>query len=77
MRHGIYSVMRHPLYTSVMLASLGWALLWQSGPALVAALLLAPFFDAKARREERWLAERFPDYGDYQRRVARFLPWIY
>ena len=76
-RHGIYGLMRHPLYTSVLLASLGWALIWGSGPALLAALALGPFFEAKARREERWLRERFPEYAGYARRVRRFLPWVY
>ncbi|MBN2505425.1 MAG: isoprenylcysteine carboxylmethyltransferase family protein [Verrucomicrobia bacterium] len=76
-RRGIYAAMRHPLYASVMLASLGWALLWQSGPALAAALLLIPLLDAKARHEERWLVSHFPDYPDYQRRVRRFIPGIY
>jgi protein-S-isoprenylcysteine O-methyltransferase Ste14 len=71
---GIYARMRHPLYTSVILASVGWAGLWQSWPAGLAALALIPFFSAKARREERWLREKFPDYGDYERRVPRFLP---
>ena len=74
---GIYSRVRHPLYTSVILASLGWALLWQSWPALLAAFALGPFFNAKARREERWLREMFPDYASYEKRVKRFLPWIY
>jgi protein-S-isoprenylcysteine O-methyltransferase Ste14 len=73
-QHGIYARMRHPLYTSVMLASLGWALVWQSVPAFVAALALIPFFHAKARREERWLSKQFPSYADYARRVPRFLP---
>jgi protein-S-isoprenylcysteine O-methyltransferase Ste14 len=76
-QHGIYSVMRHPLYVSVVLASVGWALIWQSGPALAVAVLLAPFFDAKARHEERWLRARFPEYAEYQRRVRRFIPWVY
>lgn len=76
-RHGIYGLMRHPLYTSVILASLGWALIWQSWPALLAALVLGLFFDAKARREERWLREKFPEYADYARRVRRFIPWVY
>jgi len=76
-RHGIYGLMRHPLYTSVFLASVGWALIWQSGPALLSALILGPFFDAKARREERWLREKFPEYADYARRVRRFIPWVY
>ena len=73
-QHGIYARVRHPLYTSVMLASLGWALIWQSGPAFVLSLMLIPFFHAKARREERWLSERFSGYADYEKRVPRFLP---
>jgi protein-S-isoprenylcysteine O-methyltransferase Ste14 len=73
-QHGIYARVRHPLYTSVMLASLGWALIWQSGPAFLVALALIPFFHAKARREERWLREKFPGYADYEKRVPRFLP---
>ena len=73
-QHGVYAQVRHPLYTSVMLASLGWSLIWQSWPALIMALVLIPFFHAKARREERWLRERFPGYADYQRRVPRFIP---
>jgi protein-S-isoprenylcysteine O-methyltransferase Ste14 len=71
---GIYARVRHPLYTSVMLASFGWALIWQSGSSLLAALALVPFFHAKARREERWLREMFPGYTDYARRVPRFVP---
>lgn len=76
-QRGIYSLMRHPLYTSVVLASMGWALIWQSLPALIAALASGSFFDAKARREERWLAAQFPEYADYSRRVRRFIPWVY
>ena len=71
---GIYGRVRHPLYTSVILVSLGWALVWQSRPALGVAGLLIPFFYAKARREERWLAARFPGYGEYAQRVPRFIP---
>lgn len=73
-QHGIYARVRHPLYTSVMLASLGWALLWQSVASFAAALALVPFFHAKACREERWLNQTFSGYADYARRVPRFLP---
>lgn len=76
-RGGVYSLVRHPLYTSVMLAACGWALTWQSWPALLAALALAPFFHAKARREERWLREKFSAYAEYEKHVRRFIPWIY
>jgi protein-S-isoprenylcysteine O-methyltransferase Ste14 len=74
-RHGIYAVIRHPLYTSVIAASIGWALVWQSWPALLVAASLVPFFQAKASREERWLREKLPDCAGYERQVHRFLPW--
>jgi protein-S-isoprenylcysteine O-methyltransferase Ste14 len=74
---GIYGLMRHPLYTAVFCGSVGWALVWQSWPALLVSLILAPFFDAKARREERWLRQQFPDYTRYEQHVRRFIPWIY
>jgi protein-S-isoprenylcysteine O-methyltransferase Ste14 len=74
---GIYRLMRHPLYTAVFCGSLGWALVWRSWPALVSAIMLAPFFDAKAGREEHWLRAQFPDYAAYARRVRKFIPWIY
>ncbi len=76
-RHGIYAVIRHPLYTSVIAVAIGWALVWQSWPALLAAAMLIPFFQAKARREERWLREKFSEYAEYEKRVRRFIPWIY
>ncbi len=76
-RQGIFSLMRHPVYAGLLMMSVGWALVCQSMPALSIAFGLVPFFDAKARREERWLREKFPDYGDYQRRVKRFIPGVY
>ena len=76
-RTGIYSLIRHPLYTAVFCGSVGWALVWRSWPALLAAMALGPFFDAKARREERWLREQFAEYAGYERRVRRFVPWVY
>lgn len=76
-RSGIYRYIRHPLYTAVMSAAFAWGALWQSWPALVGALVLAFFFDAKARREEKWLRQRFPEYAEYQERTRRFVPGVY
>ena len=61
---GIYGVVRHPLYTSLMAGSVGWALVCGSLPALVFALVLVILLDVKARREERWLRALFPDYAE-------------
>ncbi|MGP8199614.1 MAG: methyltransferase family protein [Limisphaerales bacterium] len=76
-QHGIYALIRHPLYTSVFCAAVGSALIFQSWPDLVASLVLGVFIDAKARHEERWLRQQFPNYAGYERRVRRFIPWIY
>ncbi len=74
---GIYTRLRHPIYAGLMLASLGWSALAQVAEAFAAALLLVAFLDAKARREEAWLLERYDGYAEYRRRSKRFLPGIY
>lgn len=74
---GIYGLMRHPLYTAVFCGSLGWSLVFASWPALVAALCLGPFFDAKSRVEERALRLKFAEYAKYEKRVKRFIPGLY
>jgi protein-S-isoprenylcysteine O-methyltransferase Ste14 len=76
-RTGIFRIVRHPLYTSLILLASGWSIVWSSGSALLAAAGLAVLLDAKARLEERWLRARFPDYAAYALRVRRLLPWIY
>jgi protein-S-isoprenylcysteine O-methyltransferase Ste14 len=76
-QHGIYALVRHPLYSSLTFLSLGWALVWRSWPALAAGLVLVILLDAKARREEGWLREKFPQYAGYASRVRRLIPWLY
>lgn len=77
LQKGIYGLIRHPLYACNLCFLWGWALIWASGPALLVALVALPFYQAKARREEQWLRQRFPDYLDYERRVKRFLPGLW
>jgi protein-S-isoprenylcysteine O-methyltransferase Ste14 len=74
---GPYRVVRHPMYSGGILAALGWALFSRSELRLVEVGFLILLFDLKARREERWLIERFPAYADYRRRVRRLIPFLY
>jgi protein-S-isoprenylcysteine O-methyltransferase Ste14 len=76
-QHGIYGIVRHPLYASLLLAGLAWTLYNLSLSHLLALLFCFAFFDFKARKEEAWLTRRHPEYADYARRVHRFVPWIY
>lgn len=74
---GIFSIVRHPIYSGAILAAFGWALYVNSWLTLVYAFLLFIFFDIKSRREEQWLTEKFPDYPQYCRRVKKLIPFIY
>ncbi|GAB4510270.1 MAG: hypothetical protein Tsb0026_11850 [Sulfuricaulis sp.] len=76
-RQGAFRLMRHPIYTGVILASLGWTLWWLCGVGVLPVLALAIFFDRKAAHEEIWLREKYKDYGDYARRVKKFIPGVY
>ena len=74
---GAYRLVRHPIYGGLILGAAGWALLRGSLGALVGAAALLVFFDLKRRREEAWLASRYPGYAAYRARTRRLIPWIY
>lgn len=76
-RHGIYRRVRHPMYASLMMVALGWALLWMSWPALLAAIALIVLLDLKSRREERWMTGRFAEYAEYRRTSKRYVPGVF
>jgi len=76
-QHGVYGLVRHPLYSSLMFASAGWAMLWASWAALGTAGALTLLLHAKAIREERWSRERYPEYRAYEQRVKRFVPGLW
>jgi len=74
---GVYRRVRHPVYGSVLLLAVGWSLA-ESPLGLIPAALLAVVFDLKARVEEGWLEERYPDYAGYREQTPwRFLPGLY
>ncbi len=74
---GAYRLVRHPIYSGLAAMAFGWGLWVQGWLTLGYALLLFVFFDLKARREEKWLIEKYPEYTDYRRRVRRLIPFVY
>lgn len=74
---GSYGIVRHCLYSGVILLAIAGTLYWQSLPHLLATVVLFIFFDAKASREERWLCDRYPEYPTYQQSVRKLIPFIY
>ena len=75
---GVYSVVRHPMYTGVMLSIVAWPLIFGSPWALIPASLAALAFPYRAVNEERVLRERLPGYEEYMRRTPyRLLPGLW
>jgi protein-S-isoprenylcysteine O-methyltransferase Ste14 len=76
-RRGAYAAVRQPVHAGLIALSLGWACLWGSARGAAPAPVQATSLDVKARREERWLREKFPNHGQYAAKVPRLIPWIY
>ncbi len=74
---GVYSFIRHPMYSGVIIGLAGYVIAFGSWPFAPACLAVAFFYTVKSIKEERILAAKYPDYPEYQRRTWRFLPYIY
>ncbi|MHB8347622.1 MAG: methyltransferase family protein [Acidiferrobacterales bacterium] len=75
--HGVYGLVRHPLYSGLILAAAGWSIGSLSWAGVAFAVFLGLFFDRKASYEEYWLGRKFVAYPDYRKRVRKLIPWIY
>jgi len=73
---GPYRLVRHPMYTAVLLG--GAALAGASEPvgAWLVWLALAGVLWVKASLEETWLSEHYPHYAAYCSTSKRFIPWL-
>ncbi len=67
--HGLYGIVRHPIYLAVLTGATGVALVYASATGVVLVLCLAVLLDRKSAHEERLLVAVHPDYVDYRRRV--------
>ena len=77
-RRGPYRVVRHPIYTGVLLAALGSVLALHTVGAGIGLLLLFITYAAKISREDRWLTKELGEsYAEYRREVAAMVPWLY
>ncbi len=77
--HGVYRWIRHPMYSALLLYSLGQALVipnWVAGPSNLVAF--AVLFALRVRAEEKMMAEQFGDeYAAYTARTKRLVPRVW
>jgi protein-S-isoprenylcysteine O-methyltransferase Ste14 len=71
---GLYRWIRHPIYTGLMITTLGIALEAGSVSKLFFVAALMFLFDYKAKWEETLLIQRFPEYRSYMSTTGRFVP---
>jgi len=74
---GPYGIVRHPIYTGLLVAAFATAALKGTAPALAGAALLIVGWSVKARLEERFLSEELgaEAYGAYRQRVPMLIPF--
>jgi len=75
---GVYAVIRHPSYLGLLVSTLGWAFVFDSGVGiLLTGLILVPLL-ARIASEEALLASQFgAPYAAYRSSTWRLLPLIY
>lgn len=76
-RSGPYRVVRHPIYSGLLVALIGSALATGSG-FLPAAIGSGAYFVLSLRVEEADMAASFPDdYPEYSKHTKRLIPFVY
>jgi len=77
-RKGPYAIVRHPIYSGFMLATLGTAIAFAEWSGLLAFALLTTSWAYKARLEEAVMIEQFgTEYERYRREVKGLVPFVW
>eukprot|EP00177_Eucheuma_denticulatum_P008638 GFKZ01015717.1.p1 GENE.GFKZ01015717.1~~GFKZ01015717.1.p1 ORF type:complete len:275 (+),score=38.08 GFKZ01015717.1:142-966(+) len=75
---GVYEYVRHPMYSGLILASLGYAVATGSAARIAVTVAFGAFLMKKIEVEEQFLKETYPEYSEYCEKVeSKILPGIY
>jgi protein-S-isoprenylcysteine O-methyltransferase Ste14 len=75
-QRGPYRVVRHPIYSGLLLMIVGTVLLAGQVGGLVALVICFGGFWVKLRQEEALLTKHLPGYAEYMRRTKALVPFI-
>jgi len=77
-RSGPYGVVRHPIYSGILLGIVGTAIVVGEVRGLVAVAFAVLGLRLKSLQEERFMEEEFgSEYRDYKRRVKAMIPFVW
>ena len=76
-RRGPYRLVRHPMYTSVLLCGLGFTAGAPNALRMIAFGCCIVVLAIKVKHEERLLTERYPDYSERMKGTGRLVPFLW
>ena len=74
---GPYRLVRHPIYSGLLLALAGTAAAIGEWRGVLAVLCALTGFLVKIRAEEELMGDAFPEYAEYRARTAALVPLVY
>lgn len=76
--HGVYRIVRHPIYFGVLIAVMGPPVYAPSLGGFLVMLLLVPIFLFRIKMEEDMLAKHFGvEYEVYRKITKKLIPFLY
>lgn len=76
-RRGPYAFVRHPIYTGLLTAMLGTALVYGFARCFVGVLLFAVALWLKSQMEEQFMIQQFGEqYAQYRQRTRALVPFL-
>lgn len=76
-RSGPYSIVRHPIYASMLCLLLGTGIILAPWPLLLSALaLFVVGTEIRIHIEDSLLAAQFGDFAGYKGSIPAYIPWL-
>lgn len=75
-KSGPYKFVRHPQYIGFVIIILGFLMQWPTLPTLIMAPILTVMYVRLARKEEKEILQKYPEYQNYFENTPAFLPSV-
>lgn len=77
-KSGPYAIVRHPIYTGLLLALIGTIIVFNEVRGVIALALVLVMLLLKIRTEEQFMREQFGTaYLEYSQKVRALVPYVY